>query len=298
MPTVTATAKPLATVVHDALDGSDDVVDFNPRFRESGQPATAQRLRDAMAGRGLDILGEEMRAAKPGTTGAWLETGRLDELGHKLGARLASNIDTELDMLVEQITALFESGWTRLKLVTDHGWLLLPGALPRVEMPKHLAATKWARCATVKGQATPSVPVYGWYWNNEVRIASPPGVGSFSPNTEYAHGGISPQECVVPELTVERGGSAVAGKIVDVSWRGMRCRISVTTNSPSVRVDLRLNWKQEGSSIVGAPKEVGPAGEVSLAVVDDAHEGHAATVVLMDESGSVLDRKPTTVGEA
>ena len=42
-----------------------------------------------------------------------------------------------------------------------------------------------------------------------LRIASPPGIGAFVANTEYAHGGISLQECVIPELVVERGEEAV-----------------------------------------------------------------------------------------
>ena len=37
---------------------------------------------------------------------------------------------------------------------------------------------------------------------------------------------------------------------------------------------------------------------VSLAVADDSHEGAAATVVVADAAGGVLDRKTTTVGEA
>ncbi|HCF61137.1 MAG TPA: hypothetical protein DFS52_24460, partial [Myxococcales bacterium] len=61
---------------------------------------------------------------------------------------------------------------------------------------------------------------------------------------------------------------------------------------------LRANWKQANTSMVFSPKEVGPAGEQSLAVADDSHEGHAATVVVIDGAGNVLDRKATTVGEA
>ncbi len=298
LPTVTATAKPFSTIAHDALDGGEDAVDFNPRMRGSGQPATAQRLRDDMARRGLDLLGEEIRPAKQGATGAWLETGRLDELGHKLGSRLAAHLETELETLVDQITGLLECGWTRIRVVTDHGWLLVPGGLPRIELPSHLAATKWSRCATVKGDAEPNVPIHSWHWNVHVRIASPPGAGSFAPNTEYSHGGVSPQECVVPELIVERGGASTSATIASVSWRGMRCRIGVTTNDPSVRVDLRLNWKQATTSIAASMKEVGPAGEASIAVSDDSHEGAAATIVVLDAAGNVLDRKPTTVGEA
>jgi hypothetical protein len=298
LPTVTATAKPFASLSYDHIEGGEDSVDFRPRVRNSEQAADASRLREEMAARGIDLLGDEIRPAKQAATGGWLETGHLDELGHKLGIRLASQIDTELDTLLEQIGGLLEVGWTRIRVVTDHGWLLVPGGLPYVAVPAHLTATKWSRCATVKGDAKPSVPVYAWHWNPHVRIASPPGVGSFAPHAEYSHGGISPQECIVPELVVERGVEGTSASITAVSWRGMRCRVTVATNAPSVRVDLRLNWKQANTSIVASTKEVGPAGEASLTVADDAHEGAAATLVVVDSVGSVLDRRTTTVGEA
>lgn len=298
LPTVTSTAKPFATLSHDRLEGGEDIVDFNPRFKNSPQAANAQRLRDDMASRGIDLLGEDIRPAKQGSTGGWLETGKLDELGHKLGARLAAQIDTELEILLDQIAGLIEAGWTRIRIVTDHGWLLMPGGLPPVEVPKHLTATRWSRAATVRSGAKPEVPVYLWHWNPHVRIASPPGVGSFAKNTEYSHGGVSPQECIVPELIVERGGGGTTASITAVTWRGMRCRVAVTTNDPSVRVDLRTNWKQANTSIAASPKEVGPAGEQSLAVADDSKEDQAATVVVLDGAGNVLDRKVTTVGEA
>jgi hypothetical protein len=89
----------------------------------------------------------------------------------------------------------------------------------------------------------------------------------------------------------------MSAEIVEISWRGMRCRATVKTNSPGLRVDLRLNWKQAASTIVAAVKEVGQNGEASLAVSDDKHEGAAASVVVLDASGRVLDYKPTTVGE-
>lgn len=297
LPTVTSTAKPFATVVNDALEGSEDIVDFNPRIRSTGQPVTAQRLRDEMTRRGLDMLGDEIRPPKPGVTGGWLETGHLDELGHKLGVRLAGQIDNEIDILTDHIMGILENGWTRIRVVTDHGWILVPGGLPKIDLPAHLAATKWSRCASLKGESKPDLPVHSWHWNIHVRIASPPGAGTFAANAEYSHGGISPQECVVPELVVERGDASTRASITAINWRGMRCRVSVTTNDPSVLVDLRLNWKQPNTSISASMKEVGPAGETSLAVADDAHEGSSASVVVLDGSGNVLDRKPTTIGE-
>jgi hypothetical protein len=35
----------------------------------------------------------------------------------------------------------------------------------------------------------------------------------------------------------------------------------------------------------------------SLAVRDDSHEGAAASVVLLDAAGQVIDHQPTTIGE-
>jgi len=108
---------------------------------------------------------------------------------------------------------------------------------------------------------------------------------------------VSLQECVVPEIVVEHGVEAVHASILSVEWRGMRCKVKVDTNDPAVRVDLRTNWKQVGSSIVAAIKEVGPGGEANLVVVDDKHEGSAAMVVLIDSGGDVLSQKSTSVGE-
>ncbi len=298
VPTVTATAKPVASPAHSACSGKADAEDFAPVITTSGQPATASRLRDAMARTGTVILDDDQASmAVSSDGGGWTETGKLDTLGHSLNALLVRQIDPEVDALVDRISALLTAGWSRVRVVTDHGWLLLPGGLPKVELSPHLVATKWSRCAAVKGGSTPDIPTYPWYWNPILRIASPPGIGAFVANTEYAHGGISLQECVVPELVVERGEAAVAATITGISWRGMRCRVTVESNAAGLQVDLRRNWKQAASSIVAAVKELGTNGETSLAVADDKHEGAAASVVVFDTSGRVLDYKPTTVGE-
>jgi hypothetical protein len=141
------------------------------------------------------------------------------------------------------------------------------------------------------------MPTYGWHWNSQVRIASPPGIGAFVTGAEYAHGGASVQECVVPELYVERGADRTRAEITNLQWRGMRCRVQVETNAVDARVDIRLNWKQPATTIVAALREVASNGEASIAVPDDSHEGAAATVVVIDQNGQVLTYKPTTVGE-
>jgi len=298
IPTVTATAKPVASPAHGSCSGKADAEDFTPIITSSSQPANASRLRDVMARAGVEILDrDQSKMAASGEGGGWTESGKLDALGHSLDALLVRQIDPEIDSLLDRISGLLNAGWSRVRVVTDHGWLLLPGGLPKVELSPHLVATKWSRCAAVKGGSAPSIPTYPWYWNPVLRIASPPGIGAFVVNSEYAHGGISLQECVIPELFVERGEETVTATITEISWRGMRCRVAVKSNAVGLQVDLRLNWKQAASSIAAAAKEVRSNGEASLAVSDDKHEGAAASVVVTDASGRVLDSKPTTVGE-
>jgi hypothetical protein len=299
IPTVTATAKPMACPAHAAFRGDETAENFTPSLSTTGQLVTVQRLREQLATTGFAVLGpDDSRPPSRSDHGGWLEFGQLDRLGHSLGIRLASQIDTELDAIVERVLALLEGGWSRVKVVTDHGWLLMPGGLPKVDLPHHLVATRWTRCATVKGASAVDVPEYAWHWNAHVRIASPPGIGSFLNGTEYSHGGISAQECVVPELEIERGADRVRVEIKSVQWRGMRCRVTVATNNPNARVDIRLNWKQPATSIVASMKELTATGEASLAVADDKHEGAAAAVVILDATGKVLDHKATTVGDA
>lgn len=298
VPTVTATAKPLATPVGDRIRKDSPGNEFIPMFREGGQPASTPRLREEMQKTGIEVV-ETDEVGNPSTSplGCGTETARLDALGHKLGADLAAQIDSQLERVADRVFELLESGWRRVRVITDHGWLLMPGGLPKVELPAYLVATKWARCASITAEGSPNLPTYPWYWNPQVRMACPPGIGSFYAGSEYAHGGVSLQECVVPELSVERGEAGLEAVIQSVQWRGMRCRVSVQSNEPGVRVDLRLNWKQPATSVVAEVKSIGPSGEVSLAVIDDKHEGAAAMVVLLDPSGKVLDRQSTSVGE-
>ena len=298
LPTVTATAKPLATPIQEHVEGRDAAENFEPALKSSGKPANATHLRKEMGARDIEVLDPgNLSSRSANVKTAWCEMGRLDELGHKLGCDLVGHIEDELERLANGVEGLLDNGWSKVRVVTDHGWLLLPGGLPKTELPPYLVATKWSRCAVVSGDSTTNVPTFPWFWNEDVRIATPPGIGAFVKGTDYAHGGLSLQECVVPELVIERtGGTATAASIDSLKWKGMRCRIQVETEATSLSVDLRLNWRQPETSITVATKELDESGSTSL-IVDDEHEGAAATVVVVDSAGMVLDRKTTTVGE-
>lgn len=299
LPTVTATAKVVASSIVDSIRGGNGE-DFAPliQVKAGWRPLNAALLRECLEGTGVEFLdSNENRIPSGSNNGGWTECGKIDSHGHSLQADLVHQLEAELDRIAERVKSLLGTGWRRIRIVTDHGWLLLPGGLPKVDLPIYLVETKWARCAVVKGEPNLNVPVSAWYWNADVRIASPPGIACFNAGNSYAHGGISPQECVVPEILIEPGASSVYATIKSVEWRAMRCRVNIESNDPKVRVDLRTNWKQESSSIVATVKEVGVSGEVSLAVADDAFEGAAATVVALDIDGKVITTQTTCVGE-
>lgn len=297
LPTVTATAKPAVTPVADAVAGDELGETFEAKILDSGAPANAKNLRSAMQRRGYQILGPE-QADWPESQPArgWVEAGEIDELGHKLQLRLARQISEELDRLAERITGLLDAGWTGVRVVTDHGWLLLPGGLPKVDLPKHLTASRWARCAVIAGASTPDVTRASWHWNAGQSFAAAPGIACFNKSDCYAHGGISIQECLTPDLFVERGGEAPAkATITSVTWRGMRCFLEATAQGSGVKADLRLE-RPTGQSVVASIKPVEPDGSVSLVVTDDEYEDSPLVVVLVDDSGTVLTQRPTRIG--
>ena len=113
--------------------------------------------------------------------------------------------------MVSRIGALLKAGWTEVIVVTDHGWLLLPGGLPKVELKSFLAEHRWGRCAALKSEAQTNALTFKWQWNPAVAIASPPGAGCFRASMEYSHGGVSLQEMVTPVLRVK--SSQVGGRL-------------------------------------------------------------------------------------
>ena len=126
----------------------------------------------------------------------WAELGDLDHYGHNQGWKLAWRVDEVVREFVDRLTALLEAGWKQVRVVTDHGWLLLPGGLPKSELPSFLAETRWGRCAVLKDTSVVDTAVVPWYWSPHVRVAMAPGIHVFRNGVEYAHGGLSVQECV------------------------------------------------------------------------------------------------------
>lgn len=294
-PSVTATSKPAVSPIADLLTGTSDGKDFIPSLAEGNKALTTDRFQKELGVRGLQFLKGEVlgEPAQPG----WTESGDIDHYGHEHGWRLARHAQEQVRALQQRIQALLDHGWTRVKVVTDHGWLLLPGGLPKRELPASLTETRWSRCAMLKNGCQTDLPRVPWFWNAGLEVASAPGAGVFKAGTEYAHGGLSPQECIVPVLIVTAAAApAGTGKIVSAEWNRLRCRVKVEGAPAGCHVDLREKVADPGSSLADKVAPLKDDGTAALFARDDGHEGKAAFVVLLGPGAQVSGKAQTVVG--
>ncbi len=295
LPTVTATAKPAVSPVTKGIKGMSIGEDFLPATADAEQPLTTDRFRKLLTTAGYQYIGADESGDSSGR--GWTENGELDKLGHSLQGKLAGRIEEQVDLLLERIEFLLDAGWREIRVVTDHGWLWLPGGLPKVDLPKYLTASRWARCAAIKGGSKVEVPTVRWHWNAHERVAVAPGIACFGAGNEYAHGGMSLQESLVPVIRVTAGEAAAraAAKIEEVSWVGLRCRVQVEAAQAGLSVDLRSKVNDPSSS-VSKVRPVDAKGAASLLIADDELEGTPAVVVVLDVSGHVITKQPTIIG--
>ncbi len=289
LPTVTATAKPVCSPLGGSLKNGDITDEFAPNL-ENGQRVTQDRFIQALKAGGWQVLGSTDTGDPAGS--AWTEAGTLDKRGHNEGWKLAHAVAGEVRDLASRIVSLLKAGWSEIHVVTDHGWLLLPQGLPKVELKAFLAEHRWGRCAAIKPAVSTPLPEFKWHWNEAVRVVTPPGVGCFKAGTEYSHGGVSLQEAVVPKLTVRVGGRASKGsRLVEAHWTGARCRIVVDGELTGLSVDVRSRVGDASTSFLAGTqaKSVGSDGAVSVFLEDDANIGREGTIVLLDASGQVID---------
>jgi hypothetical protein len=297
LPSVTPTAKPAVSPVAGRIKGTEAGEEFRPCVAVDEKDLTPERFRKLLEDDGYQILG-------PGETGeskgrAWTEFGKVDKTGHEEGVGLARRIPELIVTLVQRVEALLAAGWREVRIVTDHGWLLMPKGLPKSELPKYLAATRWRRCAVVKPASSVELTCFSWFWAEDVRIACPPGISVFMSGVEYDHGGLSLQECVVPQLTIQGGTQPmVSARIESFKWAGLRCRVKVEGSFEKCKVDLRDKAADPTSSLVGEAKSVGKDGTASLVVKPDldSREGTPTHLILLDLAGNVLEKTPVTVG--
>jgi len=299
LPSVTATAKPAVSPIASRLVGKGIPSDYSPTIKDTDEDLTHSRFQKLLKEAGYMIIaGEDAAGPTKATDRGWTEFGNIDRRGHDMQIELAGQLEGEVRRLADRIVSLLDAGWKSVRVVTDHGWLLMPGNLPKQDLPHYLTESKWSRCARIKGQSQVSVPTAAWTWNPISEFASAPGICVFSLGYAYSHGGISLQECLIPDLLIEPSdtGPSIKATITDIQWRAQRVRISVDPSETSLRVDIRTSAGSAATSIVVEVRNVENDGKASLLIENEDLEGSAAVVVVLDSRGRVVGKQSTIVG--
>jgi hypothetical protein len=298
IPTLTATAKALVTPVGDSIAGRGKVELFLPLEVSSGRPATLEVLRKAMLARGIQVLDNGIASTpeKPTSVG-YAECGNIDNDGHNMGLRLATHLQGEVTRICQYVQDLKAAGWLRIRIVTDHGWLMMPGGFEPIRLPASALIAKGQRAAILQEGASAELAFVPWHWDKSVRIAVPPGAEAFRAGEVYAHGGLSPQECVVPDITVSGESDARDGnpRISAISWRRLRLTVEISGELSDVAVEVRRRERDPASRVDITSVIEGT--RARLTVSDEVEEGDPVLVVVIDRHGSVMDARATRVGD-
>lgn len=296
LPSVTATGKAAVTPVSDKIAGEAGSTNFEPSVAETGTTLSGYQLKKLLKGSGWQCLrGDELGT---GEGQAWCEFGDIDHEGHSRGWKLAQHLDTLLSEVQVRVEELLAAGWEEVRVVTDHGWLLLPGGLPKIELPRALAESKWGRCAAMKEGARTQERLFPWYWNPHQEFALADGISCYKHGEDYAHGGLSLQECLTLHLVVKgtAAGATAHMEIADVTWRGLRCNVALEQEGVEATADLRERAGDLESSIVTAPRVLKDNGTCSLVVEDEGLQGKAAILVLLDGTGHLIQQREVRIG--
>lgn len=296
LPSVTPTAKAWSSPLAGIVSRQSNVADFVPQLATSGKVLNTANFRGAMPEVGYTYL--PLGSALASGQRYWQEIGDVDTKGHAEQAGIVHRIPELLGRVREAVDRALEGGATRIRLVTDHGWLLLPDGLPKEQLSKDLVDTRWGRCALLKAGATSSLLQLPWSWNPQEFITYAPGISFFKANVEFAHGGLSLHECLVPVLTISKVGAAataVVGKLTQQKWTKLRCNVMVEDAPDGATVDLRTTLTDAGSTLLVHPPKAVAGGKASLYVDDDAM-GQPAIIVLLGPDHTILDKQSTLVG--
>ncbi len=295
LPSVTATGKAAVSPVRDKIRGEDTSTDFEPEVATTGQSLKGgYHLKKLLRDSGWKVL--DRSDSGDGQGRAWCEFGDIDHEGHDRGWKLARQLDVLIAEIGERTNALLAAGWISIRVVTDHGWLLLPGGLPKIELPSALVESKWGRCASLKQGASCEERLYPWYWNTNQHFALADGISCFKKGEEYAHGGLSLQECLTLRLTVTKGQMANSVRISSAVWKGLTCKVAVDGEASGLIADIRMKPGDAASSVAVKAKPLKKDGTASVIVEDEDLEGCGATLVLIDDNGVLVAQVATVIG--
>lgn len=151
----------------------------------------------------------------------------IDDMGEKLQQKALKYFRETIDFFAEKISVLLASGYAKVYLITDHGFVLT-GLLSEADKisvsPKgdFEKAERYIRTEVKQTDLTPalieaekSYKQYGYlYFSKNINPFKTPGLYGFS------HGGVSPQELVTPYFCWERSSASAASLSVSIENKG------------------------------------------------------------------------------
>ncbi len=292
LPSLTPTCKLAFSPVADKISFESDWNEFRPQTLEKKELNPFQFETE------MDHVGYKCAAGAgelQGEPKCWVEIGKIDHYGHQEQAGLVHRIGELFNLIEEKIRDLFAAGYKKITIVTDHGWLLVPGGMPKENLPKDHIETRWGRCALLKEGAPSNLLHLPWFWNKFYMIAFAPGIAFFKAKNEYAHGGISLQECLVPVITVESEAIAQQKISMDIKWTGLKCTIDIKGVKEGYTIEIRTKFTDEATAVTRS-KVLTAEGKISLFVEDSSLENTSAFVVVSDPKGIVLEKQQTIIG--
>lgn len=178
--------------------------------------------------------------------------GETDQLAASWGS-----FDSTLDVLQTAVARLLHAGIQRIVLTADHGFLAVRelGEELRVDKPPtgtgELHRRAWIGTGGTATDSTVKVPLSDFGIGGGLDIIVPRGLGVFvaGGGLQFFHGGLSPQELVVPVITVVSDEATVEPKYeIDLSVAGGR----ITTGVVAVAIQMTgdLFTRESGVRIV------------------------------------------------
>jgi hypothetical protein len=291
LPSVTATGKPAAAPI--TLDDEEIISGANPSKFEV---ISSNNLKKKIEESGYKIVSKKETFPSPDDTEKiWIEIGNIDHEGHDKEESLPEVLENIYKKILELVKELQRVGWKKVKIVTDHGWLLLPEELPKIELSKALAERKWGRCAYLKSGAKTDEKQFSWYWNPQEFFVLASGVNCFIRGKHYSHGGLSIQECFICNLEVTLDKTPTF-KFEKVKWAGLRCKVEAKSVFKEGQLEIRLKAGDPNSTVGRSLKSFKEKNKASVIIEDDELEGKKAYLVLVDENCNIIAQQETKIG--
>ncbi|MDR1038635.1 MAG: BREX-1 system phosphatase PglZ type B, partial [Deltaproteobacteria bacterium] len=305
LPSVTATGKYAVAPVRELYSGAEAGTALEPSIGGTGAKLSSERLHDLLKSEGWTVFKEA--TDWDGEKRGWCERGDIDSLGHKMQAKLATSLKDILIDISTLIGDLFGKGWKRVFVVTDHGWLLIPGeGLRKTELKCAVAEDKASRFGSVLPGAQVPHTRLPWHWNPNRFFAYANGSSCFKAGEHYAHGGLSLQECLTLRLEVRPGDEAPGKKLefqLEPNWNKGCLTVFADGDATGMSLDIRTDYRDPKTSVMecfeefkSVTKEGKRLWRGIVWIQNSNQKGKKVFVVVIGKNGLIVRYEPIVVG--